>query len=153
MALSIWMLSLAQTSKTIRWHTDLSSDLSSLSIRLRLRKEPPQNRQDLLKQAIDTEWRSAREIAELAGVTYKSAIRYLIALDDDSIDKKMEEWVDSRLRNRKRMIYRRKSMSREEQAQLLNSVLFFNRKPPVIEPPQIVYINPRGWKQLQLFGD
>lgn len=141
MALSIWMLSLAQTSKTIRWRTDLSSDLSSISIRLKLKREPPQNRQELLRQAVDSEWRCAREIAVIAGVTYKSAVRYLLTIDD-SIDRKLEEWTDARLRNRKRWVYRKKSMSSKEQAELLNSVLFFNRIKPVIEPPKITYVNP-----------
>jgi hypothetical protein len=68
------------------------------------------------------DWLCASDIANLARVQHKSAIKILLNMAyTNEVDVKLHEWVDARMRNRKIRLYRKPSISEAERAILLNS--------------------------------
>lgn len=62
---------------------------------------------DNLKQYVTTEWRTAKQISDAAGITYKSASKILFAMSlIGYVLRKEENWVDGRYRKRKRYVYK-----------------------------------------------
>lgn len=134
MALSIWTLFLTPTSITHQMHTGLCKGLSNLSIKVRLRKAPPKEPLEALTEAADSEWRSAVELADKAGVSHKAAIRSLAALaESKGLGVKTERWVDERKRDRERKLYRKIGMTESERSALYN-YLFAPRIPEGLKP-------------------
>lgn len=132
MELSTWMLNLHQKSITKVLHTDLFNDSSNLLIHLRLRLRIRKERKQDLLSAMEHNWLCASEIANRAKVQHKSAIKLLVNMAlTGEIEMTMHEWIDERMRQRKRRMYRKPSLSEVERAMLLNSC--FGLK--VVEPP------------------
>jgi hypothetical protein len=79
-------------------------------------------------------------LADLAGVTHKSAIKLLLLAteDDENIESKEHHWIDKRFRQRKKQMYRRRGISKSDQAALLNSILGF-KLPATTPPPTTVH--------------
>jgi hypothetical protein len=95
-------------------------------MRLALRVKVPRDAKTRLYQAVDSEWRSSEELAAIVGIPFKSAVRYMMSAgyEDEDIESREREWVDERGRERRVSIYRRRSLSAREQAELYNSILF-----------------------------
>lgn len=73
-----------------------------------------------LRSCIDGEWHTARELAELAGIEYKSAVKFLLEmLASGEIVTKTIEVVDSRFRRRHIHLYCKATSTSD----LLNAIL------------------------------
>lgn len=123
MAQSTWMCNLQKRSITTVLLTKSWLGLSSLQINLKLKVIISKDKKSELLKSLTNDWKSASEIADIAEIQHRSAIKILISMAlNGECESKTFEWVDSKLRKRKCMLYRVPKMSVSEQAALLNSV-------------------------------
>lgn len=103
--------------------TNLLVEWSRCCLRVSQRQTDPR---PSLKKALNNHYRSAGDIGRECGVPFKSATKLLLQMSREDLEIQVSEfnWIDGRKRKRRCRLYRVNSISREEQAQLLNSVMF-----------------------------
>jgi hypothetical protein len=75
-----------------------------------------------LLNAMGNDWLCASDIANLANVQHKSAIKLLLNMAlNGEIEVHTHEWIDERCRHRRKSMYRKPSITDSERASLLNS--------------------------------
>jgi hypothetical protein len=122
----------------------LWDDIKALVVRYRGRfprkstKQEKLDKIESLQAVIDSEWRTAEDLAEMAGISYHSAVKLLVPMiHEDKVIVRPQEWIDDRFRNRVRWLYRAKP----EDNSLLLSILGTPRIPQIREGSAMIRVH------------